>query len=103
VATIPLSVIPVPVAQMTQLRFRFAVFSDPEVNREGMAVDDIHIYSNPYGIYDQTGTSPLVNQAAVSGTNWIDFVESGTGKLIASPMDKTWEARMFNPMFLPAR
>jgi len=84
VATIPLSVIPVPVAQMTQIRFRFGMFSDPEVNREGMAVDDIHIYSNPYGIYDQTGTSPLVNQAAVSGTGWIDFVESGTSKLIAS-------------------
>ena len=84
VATIPLSVIPVPVAQMTQLRFRFAMFADPEVNREGIAIDDIHVYSNPYGIYDQTGTSPLVNQAAVTGTNWINFIESGTNKLIAS-------------------
>lgn len=84
VATIPLSVIPVPVAQMTQLRFRFYMFSDVEVNREGIAIDDIHVYSNPYGIYTGTGTSPVVNQPALGGSGWVHFVESGSGKLIAS-------------------
>ncbi|MGQ0737491.1 MAG: S8 family serine peptidase [Bacteroidota bacterium] len=84
VATIPLSVITEPIAQLTQLRFRFAVTADPAVNREGVAIDDIHIYSNPNGIYDVTGTSPVVNQPAVSGSAWVDFIESGTSKLIAS-------------------
>ncbi|MFZ9386326.1 MAG: T9SS type A sorting domain-containing protein [Chitinophagaceae bacterium] len=84
VATIPLTTIPVPVAQLTALRFRFVVTADPAVNREGIAIDDIHIYSNPYGIYDQTGPSPVVNQAAVSGSGWFDFKEGVSNKLIAS-------------------
>lgn len=84
VATIPLSVIPIPISQLTQLRFRFVVTSDAAVNRDGVAIDDIHIYNNPNGIYDVTGTSPIVNQPLVSGSGWIDFIESGTNKLIAS-------------------
>lgn len=85
VATIPLSVIPVPVTSLTQLRFRFVMRGDPAANREGIAIDDIHIYSNPYGIYDITGTSPVVNQPALSGTSWVDFVTTGgTTKLVAS-------------------
>jgi hypothetical protein len=31
-----------------------------------------------------TGTSPVVNQPAVNGSGWINFIESGTNKLIAS-------------------
>lgn len=84
VATIPLSVIPVATNLLTQLRFRFVVVSDLLLNREGIAIDDIHIYSNPNGIYTVTGTSPVVNQATVNGTNWIHFIEGGTNKLIAS-------------------
>lgn len=84
VATIPLSVIPIPVNQLTSLRFRFVVVSDMSVNRDGAGIDDFHIYSNPNGIYSVTGTSPVVNQPVVNGSGWIHFIEGGTNKLIAS-------------------
>jgi hypothetical protein len=84
VATFPLSLLPSPQNQYTRLQFRFVVSSDALVTREGIAIDDIHIYSNPYGIYDVTGTSPIVNVPVVNNSNWIDFVEPGTNKIIAS-------------------
>ncbi len=84
VATLPLSVLPGPQSQYTRLQFRFVVTTDLLVTREGMAVDDIHIYSNPYGIYDITGTSPVVNVPTINGSNWVDFIEPGTNKIIAS-------------------
>ncbi len=79
VATIPLPSGPA----YDHLRLRFVITSDPFVNREGIAIDDIHIYDNIYGIYDGAPyTSNTVNQATVNGTNWIDFTDGG--KLIAS-------------------
>ncbi|OSZ80802.1 hypothetical protein CAP36_06040 [Chitinophagaceae bacterium IBVUCB2] len=82
VATIPLSVIPVPASQLTQLRFRFVVISDPFSNRDGLAVDDIHVYDNPYGIYDGM-TMGAPQTANVLGNNaWVDFLSAG--KLVAS-------------------
>ena len=82
VATIPLSVTGIPVAQLTQLRFRFVVSSDPAVNRDGMAIDDIHIYNNPYGIYDGATMGLPVTQTLPPNSGWVDFFE--TGKLVAS-------------------
>ena len=65
------------------MRFRFVIHSDPYVSKEGIAVDDIHIYDNIYGIYAAPPyTSASVNQSAVTGSNWIDFTDGG--KLIAS-------------------
>jgi hypothetical protein len=79
VATIPLPAGPA----YNRLRLRFVITSDPAVNREGIAVDDIHIYDNIYGIYDGPPyTGNTINQPAVSGNNWIDFIDGG--KLIAS-------------------
>ena len=66
---------------LSRLRFRFVMSSDPAVTREGIAIDDIHIYDNTKGIYDGVTMTAPVSQA-VSGNNWIDF-ESG-GKLVAS-------------------
>lgn len=66
---------------MNRLRIRFVMASDPGVNREGIAVDDIHIYDNTEGIYDEATMSVPVTQT-VSGNNWIDFTSNG--KLIAS-------------------
>jgi hypothetical protein len=82
VATLPLSVLPAPQSQYTRVQFRFVVTADPLVTREGMAIDDIHIYSNPYGIYDVTGISPVTTLPSVNGNNWVDFVQAG--KIIAS-------------------
>lgn len=64
-----------------RLRLRFAFRSDPGVTREGIAVDDIHIYDNPNGIYDGITLSTPVTQQ-VSGNNWNHFLKDG--KLIAS-------------------
>jgi len=84
VATIPLTGLSLPVAQLSQLRFRFVVSSDPAVNREGMAIDDIHIYDNAYGIYDGVTMAGPVNQTINGGEGWVDFISSG--KLVASVM-----------------
>ncbi len=77
VATIPLP------ANIDRLRLRFVMKSDPYVSKEGIAIDDIHIYNNPNGIYTgPPSTSAVATQLAVSGSNWIDFMDGG--KLIAS-------------------
>ena len=73
-----------PTTNNSSLRFRFVFDSDEGLSKDGIAIDDIHIYDNTNGIYDVTGTSPVVNQPAVNGTGWINFIESGTNKLIAS-------------------
>lgn len=75
VATIPLP------TGLNHLRLRFVMASDPAVNKEGIAVDDIHIYDNTSGIYDGVTMGSPVTQT-VSGNNWIDFTSGG--KLIAS-------------------
>ncbi len=68
----------------SNLKFRFVFDSDEGLTKDGIAIDDIHIYDNVYGIYEVTGTSPVINQPAVNGAGWIDFIEPGTNKLIAS-------------------
>ena len=66
---------------LSRLRLRFVMSSDPGVTREGIAIDDIHIYDNTKGIYDGvTMTTPATQ--SISGTNWIDLERSG--KLVAS-------------------
>ncbi|HYC29813.1 MAG TPA: peptidase S8, partial [Chitinophagaceae bacterium] len=75
VATIPLPV------NISRLRLRIVMESDPAVNREGVAIDDIHIYDNTAGIYDGVTMGAPVTQT-VSGNNWTHF--SSGGKLVAS-------------------
>lgn len=72
-----------PTINNSSIRFRFVLNSDSGLDKDGIAIDDIHIYDNTNGIYTVTGTSPVVNQT-VSGSGWINFIESGTNKLIAS-------------------
>ena len=74
--------IPLP-ANVDRLMLRFVMESDPFTSREGIAIDDIHIYDSVYSIYDGPPyTSVVSNQPAVNGNNWIDFVVEG--KIIAS-------------------
>ncbi|RYZ18484.1 MAG: T9SS type A sorting domain-containing protein, partial [Chitinophagaceae bacterium] len=62
------------------LRLRFAMSSDESTSREGIAIDDIHIFDN-LGVY--TGPTPAAPATQpVSGSSWIDFTQGG--KLIAS-------------------
>lgn len=72
-----------PTTNNSNIRFRFVISSDPGVTKEGIAIDDVHVYDDVNGIYDITGSSPVVNQN-VSGTSWIHFIEPVSGKIIAS-------------------
>ncbi|MBS1759414.1 MAG: S8 family serine peptidase [Bacteroidetes bacterium] len=72
-----------PTINNSNIRLRFVMSADAGLSKDGIAIDDIHIYDNIHGIYDVTGTSPIINQTA-NGNGWIDFIESGTNKLIAS-------------------
>jgi hypothetical protein len=67
---------------LSRLRLRFVLNSDPAVNREGVAVDDIHIYDNTKGIYNGATMSSPVTQTIGGGNSWIDFTSGG--KLVAS-------------------
>ena len=77
VATIPL-----PTTGLTQLRLRFVVSSDMSVNKDGIAVDDIHIYDNVNGIYNGVTMGSPVMMNIPGGANWVDFTSGG--KLVAS-------------------
>jgi hypothetical protein len=76
VATIPLPT-SVPV-----IRFRVVVISDPFVNLEGVAIDDVHVYDNTAGIYDGITMGAPVSQNINGGTAWMHFTSGG--KLVAS-------------------
>ena len=69
---------------ISNLRLRIVVNSDPYVNFEGVAVDDIHIYDKSKQIYDGITTGTPINQNITGGTSWIDFTEPVSGKLVAS-------------------
>jgi hypothetical protein len=64
------------------IRFRVVVVSDPFVNFEGVAIDDVHIYDNTMGVYDGVTIGSPVSQNISGGTSWINFLSGG--KLIAS-------------------
>ena len=64
------------------IRFRIVVVSDPFVNFEGVAIDDVHVYDNTIGIYDGVTMGSPVSQNISGGTAWINFVSGG--KLVAS-------------------
>jgi hypothetical protein len=82
VATISLSGIPA--SERSMVRFRFVLSADEGISREGMAIDDFHIYNNPFGIYDGATMGSPVTANIPGGTGWVDFIESGSNKLIAS-------------------
>ena len=70
---------------VSRLRLRFVMSADAGLAREGIAIDDIHIYDNTKGIYEgPTLFAPLTQ--TVTGNNWIDF--AADGKLIASVQPK---------------
>ena len=69
---------------VSRLRLRVVVNSDPFVNFEGIAIDDIHIYEKTREIYDGMTIANPVNQNITGGTSWVDFIEHVSGKLVAS-------------------
>mgnify|MGYP000993791379 CR=1 FL=1 len=72
-----------PTTNNSKLRLRFVFRSDEGLGKDGIAVDDIHIYDNVYGIYDGvTMASPVTQTINAGVNNWVDFLEGG--KLVAS-------------------
>lgn len=61
---------------VANLRLRFVLSSDPAVTREGVAVDDIHIYDLEKSIYNGNSLEAPVT-TAVSGANWVHFDKDG--------------------------
>jgi hypothetical protein len=80
VATIPLPV------GLTSMHLRFVFASDQGVNREGIAIDDIHIYDNSNGIYNGATLTASTTQT-VPANQWT-HLKIGT-KNIASVFSKT--------------
>ncbi|MCF0055823.1 S8 family serine peptidase [Dyadobacter sp. CY356] len=64
------------------IRLRFVLRADPGTTKEGIAIDDVHIYDNKNGIYAGNTTSSPVTQNAANSAGWIDFVQNG--QLVAS-------------------
>ncbi len=72
-----------PTTANNSLRLRFVFNSDGGVSREGIAIDDIHVYDNIYGIYTGPTMGAPVMQSIPGGVNtWVDFTTGG--KLVAS-------------------
>jgi Subtilase family/Secretion system C-terminal sorting domain len=71
-----------PSTNNNRLRLRFVFNSDPGLTKEGIGVDDIHIYDNINGIYDGATMGAPVTQTISGGTSWIDFMSGG--KLVTS-------------------
>lgn len=68
-------------AGSANLRLRFAVKSDGDISREGIAIDDIHIYDNRNGIYDGSSMSTAATSSA-GEKEWTNYTSNGA--LIAS-------------------
>lgn len=64
------------------LKLRFVFNSDQGTTKDGVAIDDIHIYDNVNGIYDGVTMASPVTQNITGGNNWIHFLSGG--KLVAS-------------------
>jgi hypothetical protein len=66
----------------SNIRLRIVLKADPGTTREGIAIDDIHIYDNKNGIYAGTTTAAPVTQTSANTAGWIDFIQNG--QLVAS-------------------
>ena len=62
------------------VRFRFVMSSDMGINREGVGIDDIHVFDKAL-IYDVPATVTGLTQT-VNGSNWVHFTSGG--KRVAS-------------------
>ena len=59
------------------LRLRFVMQGDPYVSREGVAVDDIHIFDRVAGVFnDPVAVSNTITQP-VNSAEWVPFMDAG--------------------------
>ncbi|GGC07530.1 S8 family serine peptidase [Dyadobacter sediminis] len=73
--------IPLPTG-FADLKLRFVMHSDNFTHRDGIAIDDIHIYDKTNSIYDGATMNTAVTQNIPGNNNWVHFTENG--KRIAS-------------------
>lgn len=75
------------VPNASNIKFRFNLSSDELTQYEGVGIDDIHIFDKQT-IY--TGANLLNINQSVSGNNWVDFKDAGSGNIVASinPMNQ---------------
>ncbi|NIJ51286.1 S8 family serine peptidase [Dyadobacter arcticus] len=73
--------IPLPTG-FASVKIRFVVISDGFTHREGIALDDIHVYDKTNAIYDGGTTDVPVSMNVPGGKDWVHFVQNG--QLIAS-------------------
>jgi hypothetical protein len=66
------------------MRFRFVLQSDNATVREGIALDDIHIYDLQNNIFSGAGSSQIVTKSGVSGSGWVNFTDNN--KILVSIM-----------------
>ena len=68
-------------AGSASIRLRFVLRTDESEIREGIAIDDIHVYDNRNGIYDGNSMSAAA-QGADGGKQWTNYTNNGA--LVAS-------------------
>lgn len=65
------------------MRFRFVLQTDTGLVREGIAIDDIHVYDLQNPIFSGSGSSQAITRSSVSGTNWVHFTDNNS-RIVAS-------------------
>ncbi|PWJ57760.1 putative secreted protein (Por secretion system target) [Dyadobacter jejuensis] len=73
--------IPLPTGYST-LRIRFVLLSDPFVQNEGIALDDIHVYDHLGAIYAGASMASASSQTVGPGSEWVHF--KSNNQLVAS-------------------
>jgi hypothetical protein len=73
--------IPLPTG-FSDLKLRFVMHSDNFTHRDGIAIDDIHIYDKTNSIYDGATMSSPLTQNIPATSNWVHFTQNG--KWVAS-------------------
>ncbi|KAA0991024.1 S8 family serine peptidase [Dyadobacter aurulentus] len=73
--------IPLPTG-FQDLKIRFVMVSDGFTHREGIALDDIHIFDKASNIYDEGALASPIVKTVNGGNDWIHFTQNG--KLVAS-------------------
>ncbi|MCF0040781.1 S8 family serine peptidase [Dyadobacter fanqingshengii] len=69
------STIPLPIHSYQTIRIRFVVKTDGQNNREGLAIDDIHVYDLAQEIFSQTPGSVSMHQSGLVADNWNFFLQ----------------------------
>ncbi|KAA0992413.1 S8 family serine peptidase [Dyadobacter aurulentus] len=81
VATIPL-----PFAYQNEfVQFRFVFKTNAANNREGIAIDDIHIYDLNQDIYNIENESDIANAGQSDGNGWIPLMKNGMILVAVNP------------------